>query len=267
MAGRSGQLYTGHCVIRLRDNVITERGRRRRRHHSAFRDPVAATTWTPTCTVASRSRWPAASRSTAWAAGSSTASTGDPSNVVGTRTSADPHVVRPRRAVYRRSLGGEPAVGSWCAAACRPQPRPGRLRPPRTAGHRRLAVGQPRPTGPGDRRVRRGRAALRHRPHSRRGEDRLAHRPQRPARSRLHQRRPVRRTDGPQGHRPRRHRRDLRRQEQLVGGVRAVGVHPVRPPRRPAARRRARPVDLRRARHHARRADQADHRVPGRRAR
>ena len=25
MAGRSGRLYTGHCVIRLRDNVITER--------------------------------------------------------------------------------------------------------------------------------------------------------------------------------------------------------------------------------------------------
>jgi septum formation protein len=26
MAGRSGQLYTGHCVIRLRDNVIAYRG-------------------------------------------------------------------------------------------------------------------------------------------------------------------------------------------------------------------------------------------------
>ena len=25
MAGRSGQLYTGHCVIRLRDGAITHR--------------------------------------------------------------------------------------------------------------------------------------------------------------------------------------------------------------------------------------------------
>ncbi len=25
MAGKSGQLYTGHCVIRLRDNTITYR--------------------------------------------------------------------------------------------------------------------------------------------------------------------------------------------------------------------------------------------------
>ena len=121
--------------------------------------------------------------------------------------------------------------------------------------------------GPGHRRVRRGRAALRHRPHSRRGEDRLAHRPQRPARPRLHQRRAVRRPDEPQGHLPRRHRGDLRRQEQLVGGLRAVGVHPVRPPRRPPARRRPRPVDLRRPRHHARRAEQADQRLPRRRAR
>ena len=54
--------------------------------------------------------------------------------------------------------------------------------------------------GPGHRRVRRRRPALRHRPHPRRGEDRLAHRPQRPARPRLHRRRAVRRPDGPQGH-------------------------------------------------------------------
>ena len=157
--------------------------------------------------------------------------------------------------------------GRWVGSRvcrCLPIPIPPlqRLRPPRTPGHRRLAVGQPRQPGPGHRRVRRGRAALRHRPHSRRGEDRLAHRPQRPARPRLHQRRAVRRTDEPQGHLPRRHRGDLRRQEQLVGRLRAVGVHLVRPPRRAAARRRPRPVDLRRPRHHARRADQADHRLP-----
>ena len=52
-----------------------------------------------------------------------------------------------------------------------------------------------------------------------------------------------------------------------MGGLRAVGVHPLRPPRRATARRRPRPVDLRRPRHHARRAGQADHRLSGRRAR
>ena len=98
--------------------------------------------------------------------------------------------------------------------------------------------------GPGRRRVRRGRSALRRRPHSRCRQDRLAYRPQRPDGARLHQRRAVRGADGPQRHRPRRHRRDLRRQEQLVGGVRVVGVHAVRTSGRPAARRRARPVDL-----------------------
>ena len=93
-----------------------------------------------------------------------------------------------------------PVGSSRCVASRRSASLPRRLRPSGTAGHRRLAGGQHRPPGPGHRRVRRGRPALRHRAHPRRGEDRLAHRPQRPARARLHRRRPVRRADGPQGH-------------------------------------------------------------------
>ena len=58
---------------------------------------------------------------------------------------------------------------------------------------------------------------------------------------------------GEQGHRPRHHRRHLRRQEQLVGRLRAVGVLPVRPRGRPAARRRARQVGGRGPRVHHRR--------------
>ena len=49
----------------------------------------------------------------------------------------------------------------------------------------------------------------------------------------------------PQGHLPRRHRRHLRRQEQLVGRLRAVGVLAVRPRGRAPARRRPRQVDRR----------------------
>ena len=56
------------------------------------------------------------------------------------------------------------------------------LRPPRASGLHRLARRAPRRPGPRRRRVGRGRAALRDRPHPRRGQDRLAHRPQRPGR-------------------------------------------------------------------------------------
>ena len=61
------------------------------------------------------------------------------------------------------------------------RPRARRLRASRAARHDRLAGRAPgRRPGLRRRRVRRGRAALRHRPHPRRGEDRLAHRPERP---------------------------------------------------------------------------------------
>ena len=58
----------------------------------------------------------------------------------------------------------------------------------------------------------------------------------------------------PQGHLARRHRRHLRRQEQLVGRLRAVGVLAVRPRGRAPARRRPRQVDRRGPPDHHRRA-------------
>ena len=64
----------------------------------------------------------------------------------------------------------------------------------------RMARRAPRRARPRRRRVRRGRAALRDRPHPRRGQDRLAHRPQRPGRARLRRRRGLRRAARPQGH-------------------------------------------------------------------
>ncbi len=79
--------------------------------------------------------------------------------------------------------------------------------------------------GPGRGRVRRGRAALRHRAHPRRGQGRLAHRAERPGHPRLPRRRGFARRCRGEGHRPGQHDRALRRQLQLVGGVRAVGVH------------------------------------------
>ena len=55
----------------------------------------------------------------------------------------------------------------------------------------------------------------------------------------------LRRADGRQGHLPRLHRGHLRRQVQLVGRLRPVGLHALRPRRRPPARRRPRQVDRR----------------------
>ena len=49
----------------------------------------------------------------------------------------------------------------------------------------------------------------------------------------------IRRLMDSKGISPRLHRRHLRRQEQLVGGIRALGLHAVRPRRRPSSRRRA----------------------------
>ena len=55
----------------------------------------------------------------------------------------------------------------------------------------------------------------------------------------------LRPADVGEGHHPRHHAGALRRPEQLVGGVRAVGVHAVRPPGRAAAGRRPGQVDRR----------------------
>ena len=104
-------------------------------------------------------------------------------------------------------------------------------------------LGEP---GPRRRRVRRGRAALRDRPHPRRRQDRLAHRPQRPGRARLRRRRAASpRCSARKGISRDDDRRDLRRQEQLVGGLRPLGVLAVRPRGRAPARRRPRQVDRR----------------------
>ncbi len=160
-------------------------------------------------------------------------------------------------APWRRSA----AVGGWGHEHLPGHERGLRgLRAPRAPGQHRVARRAPRRRRPGGRRERRGRAALRHRPHPRRGEGRLAPRPQRPGHARLRRRRGLRGPDVAQGHRPRQHRRVLRRQEQLVGHLRAVGVHAVRPRRRAPARRRPREVGRRgprddhrgaRAGHHA----------------
>ena len=154
----------------------------------------------------------------------------------------------------RRYRGGrQPAVChrrrtcDHCGGA-RPGPQARRLRPPRDAGHHRLAGRASRRPRHGRRRVGRGRAPLRHRPHPGRGQDRLARRPERPARpATTSTREGFAALLSRQGHQPRHDRRLLRRQLQLVGGLRPVGVQPVRPPRHPPARRRPAEVGRRRA--------------------
>ncbi len=74
-----------------------------------------------------------------------------------------------------------------CCRTIRPRTR--FVRVPAAAGHHRVAGRAPRRPGSRRRRVRRGRAALRHRPHPRRRQDRLAPGPQRPGHPRLPRRR------------------------------------------------------------------------------
>ena len=124
---------------------------------------------------------------------------------------------------------------------------PERLVSSRMAGR---PPGHPRPRR---RRIRRRRAALRDRPHPRRRQDRLAHRPQRPRPPRLRRRCGLRQAARLQGHLPRHDRRHLRRQEQLVGRLRPLGVHALRPRGRAPARRRPRQVGGRGPRVHDRR--------------
>ena len=88
------------------------------------------------------------------------------------------------------------------------------------------------------RRERRGHPALRSGSHSRGRPDRLAGRSPGPACSRLHQRREVRRVVLEGGDRQRHDRRLLRRQVELVGLLRLLGVQAVRAPRLPDPERR-----------------------------
>ncbi|CAA9395605.1 MAG: Thiosulfate sulfurtransferase, rhodanese, partial [uncultured Pseudonocardia sp.] len=149
----------------------------------------------------------------------------------------------------------------------RPRPQAGRVRAPGAAGHHGVAGRAPRRARPRRRRVRRGRAALRHRARPRRGEGRLAHRAQRPGHARLRRRRALRPALRRARHLPRVHRGLLRRPQQLVGHLRAVGVQPVRPPRRAHPRRRPHQVGGRGPRDDGGGAEARRRRVPGRRAR
>ena len=116
------------------------------------------------------------------------------------------------------------------------------------------------------RRVQRGRAALRDRPPPQRRPRRLADGPAGPRRPRLHQPQAVRGALLAARHHARDDRRLLRRQVQLVGDLRLLDVHDVRPPRLPHHGRRAGQVDRRGPRAHARRPALREHRVHRRRA-
>ncbi len=87
-------------------------------------------------------------------------------------------------------------------------------------------------------RVERRHAALRLRPRARRRARRLDRRPQRPAAPRLHRARRLREADGEDRRHPRHHRGLLRRQEQLVGVLRLLGVPALRPHQGPRDGRR-----------------------------
>ena len=80
------------------------------------------------------------------------------------------------------------------------------------------------------------------RPRPRRGARRLDRRPQRPAAPRLHRARRLREADGEDRRHPRHHRRLLRRQEQLVGLLRLLGVPALRPHQ--GARHGRRPAEV-----------------------
>ena len=136
---------------------------------------------------------------------------GDPSNVIGlslplTRTMLQPvglsvaeTVGRPIRSARDRRPADR-QVGSRCVSTSRSQPHAERIRPPGTAGDRRLAGRQPGSArawpSPSPTKT----CCCTSRPHPRRGQTRLAHRPQRPACPRLRRRPAIRRLDGPQRH-------------------------------------------------------------------
>ena len=149
-----------------------------------------------------------------------------------------------------------------CGGA-RPGPQARRLRPPRAPGDNGLAGRAPRRRQPGGGRVGRGRPAVRDRAHPGRGQDRLAPGPERPRRAGLRERRGLRPADVVQGHRAPHHRGVLRRQLQLVGRLRPVGVDPVRPPGRAAAGRRPPEVGGGGPAPHHRRPPAPGRRLPG----
>ena len=99
---------------------------------------------------------------------------------------------------------------------------------------------------PAHRRIRRRRAAVYARPCPWRGEDRLAYRPARSARPRLRRQRSLRRALLVQRHRQRHDRRLLRRQKQLVGLLRLLGLQTLRPRKVPDHGRRPQALGARR---------------------
>ena len=114
-----------------------------------------------------------------------------------------------------------------------------RLRATRRARVDRLGRTAPeRPERP-HHRIERGHAALLVRPRARRGARRLDVRPQRSDPPRLHHARGLRGADVAHRRHARHHRRLLRRQEQLVGLLRLLGVPAVRPHQRQGHGRRS----------------------------
>ena len=237
---RAGHRPRGAAHGRRRDRPG---GRGPRRHHGAVRPAVPTPSWRPTSPPASRSAVAGAFTLDGLGGWFVEGIDGDPSNVIG--------ISLP---LLRRLLaGGRRRASRSCGDATNLAHGPDNDTDPKLAEYahpERLVTTEwlgraPRRPRPGRRRVRRGRAALRHRPHPRRGEGRLAHRAQRPGDPRLRRRRPLRRDLRRARHRPRHHRGLLRRPQQLVGHLRPVGVQPVRPPRRAHPRRRPGQVDRR----------------------
>ena len=120
MAGREGRLFTGHCVIRVRDGapVATE---------------TAAAITTVRFGIPTESElgayiatgeplgWPARSRSTVWAAGSSTASTAT-HQCDRAGTGRDPPAAGVGGLLDRRIVENQSSVGFSRVSACRSEP-------------------------------------------------------------------------------------------------------------------------------------------------
>ena len=109
-------------------------------------------------------------------------------------------------------------------------------------GRRRLGRGAPRRPEDRPRRGRRGHRRLRQEPHQGRGPAGLEEGPAGPGPPRLREQGAVRGAAVRARHRQRRHRRALRRQQQLVRGLRLLVLQALRPRRRQAARRRPQEV-------------------------
>ena len=133
--------------------------------------------------------------------------------------------------------------------------------------HRPVGGGQPRHPRHRPDRGRRGHHRLRQGPHPGRDQARLDDRPAGPGPPRLREQGAVRGAAVRARRRQRRHRRALRRQQQLVRGLRLLVLQAVRPPGRQAARRRPQEVGARLPRADRRAARRASARRTPRRSR